>query len=365
MNITAPSGIIGDNSDLSVYTNDIYNTTISSASPFVPTSTPQQSHVAPLYSYNLYFAYVVPQIQIPFELAITHLCFLTVLDKQKNVIGRVQHMWLTYICKILGLSHFILPHTASRATGEESALRRPPPGWDSRVLRPTSRWAWGGEEKSAVERGVLERRIPSFWLIRLLALCLITWLLLTTMILCVAFVPMLTGRFVFLIVQLPLWMVHDPACFIIGAAVNYYVVRSLSKLLSRPMSYYIAGCASMPVAVVGVLIKLTAAWLTIVFFIGILIQFVQYLASLSSPMPFYALGILGCYIKGSVVVNLAVGCVYSGYLEKFLRLCLITPAVMATAPDATEPNPHERMILEAIEVRAAYIYCLTMCYLYA
>ena len=99
---------------------------------------------------KLYFCYYVSQIQIPFELAFAHLTFLTLLDKKKNVIGRLQHNWLVFICAKLGMSRFILPHALRRADGEDSPygegsgemivgppMRRPPAGWDSRTQRNT------------------------------------------------------------------------------------------------------------------------------------------------------------------------------------------------------------------------------------
>jgi hypothetical protein len=63
---------------------------------------------------KLNFRYYIPQIQIPVELAMAHLTFLTILDKKKNLIGRVQYAWLIYICSILGMSRYILPHPRKR-----------------------------------------------------------------------------------------------------------------------------------------------------------------------------------------------------------------------------------------------------------
>lgn len=58
---------------------------------------------------KLCFCYYIPVIQVPLELAIAHLSFLTLLDKKKNIIGRLQHAWLVYICGCLGLTRYLLP----------------------------------------------------------------------------------------------------------------------------------------------------------------------------------------------------------------------------------------------------------------
>lgn len=76
--------------------------------------------------------YVVPEVQIPLELFVVHVCFLSVLDTRKDVIGRLQHGILLFLTDQLGLKMMLLPH-ATQADGTVGApLRRPPPGWDLR-----------------------------------------------------------------------------------------------------------------------------------------------------------------------------------------------------------------------------------------
>jgi hypothetical protein len=53
--------------------------------------------------------YILPELQLPLELAAGHVTFLTVLDKKKNVIGRLQHAWLVTAAPYFGLTRFLLP----------------------------------------------------------------------------------------------------------------------------------------------------------------------------------------------------------------------------------------------------------------
>lgn len=53
--------------------------------------------------------YLVPNLQIPFEMAIFHVVFLSILEKHKNLIGRIQYCWLVYACDKLELTGYLLP----------------------------------------------------------------------------------------------------------------------------------------------------------------------------------------------------------------------------------------------------------------
>lgn len=59
--------------------------------------------------FNFVYWYVIPEIQIPLELMVSHLTFLSLLDKHKDVIGRLQHAILVGLCDKLGLTRFVLP----------------------------------------------------------------------------------------------------------------------------------------------------------------------------------------------------------------------------------------------------------------
>eukprot|EP00804_Cyclotella_cryptica_P023315 CCRYP_000472-RB/>CCRYP_000472-RB protein AED:0.04 eAED:0.04 QI:239/1/1/1/1/1/5/608/1378 len=56
-----------------------------------------------------YWHIFMPQIQIPAELFLFHLCMLSVLEKYKNNIGGLQHHWLHFLGNLLGITDQILP----------------------------------------------------------------------------------------------------------------------------------------------------------------------------------------------------------------------------------------------------------------
>ncbi|KAL7513840.1 hypothetical protein ACHAXN_011071 [Cyclotella atomus] len=56
-----------------------------------------------------YWHIVMPQLQIPLELLLFHLCMLGVLEKYKNNIGWLQHHWLHFLGNVLGITDQILP----------------------------------------------------------------------------------------------------------------------------------------------------------------------------------------------------------------------------------------------------------------
>lgn len=59
--------------------------------------------------FTFQYWYLIPEIQIPLELMVSHLTFLSLLDKHKDVIGRLQHMILVFLCEKLNMTRFILP----------------------------------------------------------------------------------------------------------------------------------------------------------------------------------------------------------------------------------------------------------------
>lgn len=58
---------------------------------------------------QLKFCYLFPEIQVPLELLLGHITFLSILDKRKDIIGILQHKWLVYLCALLNLTHMLLP----------------------------------------------------------------------------------------------------------------------------------------------------------------------------------------------------------------------------------------------------------------
>lgn len=53
--------------------------------------------------------YLIPEVQIPLELLAGHIVFLSILDRKKEVIGRMQHHWLIFLSQHLGLFRFLIP----------------------------------------------------------------------------------------------------------------------------------------------------------------------------------------------------------------------------------------------------------------
>lgn len=59
--------------------------------------------------FHFHYWYVLPEIQIPLEIMVGHIVFLSVLDKHKDVIGHGQHVVLVYLADKLGLTRFLIP----------------------------------------------------------------------------------------------------------------------------------------------------------------------------------------------------------------------------------------------------------------
>jgi E3 ubiquitin-protein ligase MARCH6 len=70
-------------------------------------------HYLPLFRPKFWHV-VMPQIQIPIELLLFHVCMLGVLEKYKNSIGEMQHHWLIFMGNYLGITDQILPHEVDR-----------------------------------------------------------------------------------------------------------------------------------------------------------------------------------------------------------------------------------------------------------
>lgn len=56
-----------------------------------------------------FYHLVMPQLEIPLQLIIFHLCMLALLERYKNTIGGFQHRWLKFMCRKMGLTDYILP----------------------------------------------------------------------------------------------------------------------------------------------------------------------------------------------------------------------------------------------------------------
>jgi len=56
-----------------------------------------------------FYHMLTPQLQIPLELIIFHLSMLALLERHKNTIGGLQHCWMKFMCRVMGLTEHILP----------------------------------------------------------------------------------------------------------------------------------------------------------------------------------------------------------------------------------------------------------------
>ena len=97
------------------------------------------------------------------------------------------------------------------------------------------RWAWGLEEPSQLEKDLVPRDVPSYWLLRTIILTLLSWSLLILNTLALTIVPLMTGRALFSVAHVPLWIQHDPISYIIGLCACFMAI-SLCQTLIKMMS---------------------------------------------------------------------------------------------------------------------------------
>ena len=83
---------------------------------FVPVKLFQASGLGDSFTFfHLKFWHIVmPQMQIPIELIIFHLSMLALLERYKNTIGGLQHSWMVFMCRKMGLTEYILPRSISK-----------------------------------------------------------------------------------------------------------------------------------------------------------------------------------------------------------------------------------------------------------
>lgn len=197
---------------------------------------------------ELNLAYIAPQLQVPVELVIFHLSVLGFLERFKNRIGELQHIWLVRVSGALGLTRYLLPLPRLEAgpegapgplpapggqavgvAGEEkreeedeedelvgAPLQRPPPGWDDLAGGGQGRWAWGNEEPTEVERNLAKRRTPDRLTLRLGVLLGLGWATVLCLVLLGTWAPLVLGRRVFQLLRIPTSVIHDPFAFALG-----------------------------------------------------------------------------------------------------------------------------------------------------
>jgi len=96
-------------------------------------------------------------------------------------------------------------------------LRRPPAGWDLRAPHQSTRWAWGSEEPSSLERHVAPRVIPKNWFSLLAIIIIQSWTLLICITILILVVPLNVGKVLLHFSLFPSRLSHDPLCFILGS----------------------------------------------------------------------------------------------------------------------------------------------------
>jgi hypothetical protein len=88
---------------------------------------------------------------------------------------------------------------------------------DVTCLTSQTRWAWGTEEKSALELNVAPRVNPTFHMVRVAALVLCVWAIINGIVLTLIAVPIPLGRLVLSALCVPTMLRHDPLHFIVGS----------------------------------------------------------------------------------------------------------------------------------------------------
>lgn len=203
---------------------------------------------------ELHVWYFIPQIQLPLEILLSHITFLSILDKKKDVLGRLQHFWLVNACKVLGLTIYLLPlpriklrrrvdvlHDANTEIDLDNnnilvgdPLPRPPPGWDIRAPHTSTRWAWGPEEPSQLERNVAPRVAPTYCFLRCTLLIIASWLLMATTTLCCTLLPVVLGRLSQHCSEMvPARLMHDPVSYVLGLAFLLPLFTLLTNMGNR------------------------------------------------------------------------------------------------------------------------------------
>lgn len=96
-----------------------------------------------------------------------------------------------------------------------------------------TRWAWGREDISQLEKNLAPRVIPTYCLLRVLVLCCMSWMLLILNTIAITLVPVMMGRMFFHTAQIPQRVQHDPVAYIVGACVcltSVTVTRSFALI---------------------------------------------------------------------------------------------------------------------------------------
>jgi hypothetical protein len=150
------------------------------------------------------------------------------------------------------------------------------------IYRNTTRWAWGTEEPTDLEKSVASRKIPTYWMPRTFLLALFSWLLLICTTLALTIVPLLTGRTIVWVVELPLWIHHDPVSYVVGLCVCSFLTSCCRGLSSRRVKGLRKAFLKMPFSVTIKIGKVLFSFLSTEVGVGL----VLYLTQSSGHNPF-------------------------------------------------------------------------------
>ena len=198
--------------------------------------------------------------------------------------------------------------------------------------------------------------------------------------------------------QIPLWLYHDPICFMLGISICWLIVLIISKARPRTVRRYIQSIKNIPLPVLKKGSVVLLCWLGIEVAVGVILQVLLSHSFHMSPFNYYSYSppsilslfwsfttshghtisndnnnmsmyaistndispqhqqhyydifsylfspsnLLSIYLKGSTVSCLAVGCLLYGYFDRILHMFHFpTPAVTAVAATgAVEQIPH-------------------------
>jgi len=133
-------------------------------------------------------------------------------------------------------------------------IPRPPEGWDDLGVggaEVQGRWAWDKEKKSTIEEGVAHRsaffgdpkkgetRLSSalrrwpkglFLSSKVAILIAISWLAMSIFVCCGITAPLIAGRFMYFLLQVPDRFMHDPIAYTAGAMVVFPLTVKIARL---------------------------------------------------------------------------------------------------------------------------------------
>ena len=135
-----------------------------------------------------------------------------------------------------------------------------------------TRWAWGQESRSSLETLVAPRETPAWWLPRLMVLLALTWCLVTATVLSFTVLPLVVGRKIFHAAQIPVWLHHDPVCFMIGVTFCWLVFLLVTKICSKKGRKYINSLRRIPRVLLVKAVRNLLAWICIELSLGLLVE---------------------------------------------------------------------------------------------